>query len=196
MPRVSEGLTVASARDVPPWPILTRIARLRLGAENSSGWADVWCDVISDCCVITGSTWYRFMLYLVPCVLGALCTWCLVMVHSILIWLCIMIHIMLWLALYYDTCCIAMVMYYDTYGFAMFMHYDVYYMLCVWFLLLGFDSQVLCCLYLRLGISMDVIQSWVRRVKARCVHVWSRLAVEANDLWTESCKLLSTCFYK
>ena len=97
------------------------------------------------------------------------CAWCLVMVHSILRWLCIVIHIMLWLDLYYDTCCIAM-----------FMHYDVYYLLCVWFLLLGFGSQVLCCLYLRLGISMDVIQSWVRRVKARCVHVWSRLAAEAN----------------
>ena len=54
---------------------------------------------------------------------------------------------------------IDMVMYYDTYGLVLFINYDVYYMLCVWFLLLGFSSQVLCCLYLRLGISMDVILS-------------------------------------
>ena len=34
MPRASEGLTVANVRDVPPMAYATRIARLRLGAEN------------------------------------------------------------------------------------------------------------------------------------------------------------------
>ena len=151
------GIKVSSARGWSPMTKANRLAWLRLVPRIAQVDWVLWLDVV------------------------VYCAWCLVMVHSILMWLCIMIHIMLWLDLYYDTGCIAMVTYHDTCEPAMFIHYDVYCLSCVWFLLLGFGLQVLCCLYLRILISMDVIQSWVRRVKARCVHVWSRLAAEANS---------------
>ena len=75
MPRAPEGLTVARARDVPPMAYATRIARLRLGAENCSGWVGVlaWChlwllyndriDLVSLYVMIDALWWYTLCCY-------------------------------------------------------------------------------------------------------------------------------------
>ena len=95
MPRVSEGLTVASARDVPPMTYATRIARLRLGAENCSGWVGVlvWCHLW-----LMYNDWVDLVsLY---AVLGAL-WWCTLYWYGYVLWyIWVNIVYALWCILY------------------------------------------------------------------------------------------------